>query len=256
MSADEPTRSIGPSHILTISTATAVCVTFLILFLLRNYHSDLVQEMQPKRSLPVVIATRELAVGRTIQPDDVTVRQVITGLRHFAGFTTSEQVIGRVPTARILPGEVVRDERLAAAAAGTGLDALLAPGQRAVSIDISDGSAVSGFLKAGNTVDVLATLRGDAAGAVFHTVTLLQDVRVLAVDARHDDAVSEESSAVHYRPSVTLAVSPEQAERLAHAHTEGVVTLTLRNDTDHGEVDTPGTRVAAMLSRPVTEVHP
>jgi Flp pilus assembly protein CpaB len=54
---------------------------------------------------------------------------------------------------------------------------------RALSIDISDGSAVSGFLNPGNYVDVIVTIEGDDTREA-ETVTLLQAVTVLAVNNR------------------------------------------------------------------------
>ena len=53
---------------------------------------------------------------------------------------------------------------------------------RAVSLDISGGSAVSGFLNPGNYVDIIVTI-GDQ-GSPLQTVTLLQVVTVLAVNDR------------------------------------------------------------------------
>ena len=124
-----------------------------------------------------------------------------------------------------------------------GLNAIIPRGMRALSINISDGSAVSGFLNPGNYVDVLVTIDGDDAREA-ETRTLLQAVTVLAVNNRMGSSVE---NIERMRPSVTVAVTPDQAEKLAHAVAQGEVTLTLRNDIDVTHVETHGALASSLL---------
>jgi pilus assembly protein CpaB len=148
-----------------------------------------------------------------------------------------------VPRERILALEFIREERLADPEAGIGLNAIIPRGMRALSINISDGSAVSGFLNPGNYVDVLVTIEGDETREA-ETRTLLQAVTVLAVNSRLGNSAEALERA---RPSVTLAVTPDLAEKLAHAVAQGAVTLTLRNDIDVTHVETHGALVSNLL---------
>ncbi|MEO0606140.1 MAG: RcpC/CpaB family pilus assembly protein, partial [Myxococcota bacterium] len=77
------------------------------------------------------------------------------------------------------------------------------------------------------------------------TRTMLQAVTVLAVNNRLGTSVEKLDG--RYRPSVTLAVTPENAQKLTHAVAQGEVTLTLRNDIDVTHVETHGARASKML---------
>jgi pilus assembly protein CpaB len=156
-----------------------------------------------------------------------------------------EQAVGRVPRERILSQEFIREERLADPEAGVGLNAIIPRGMRAISINISDGSAVSGFLNPGNYVDVLVTIEGDD-NREAETNTLLQAVTVLAVNNRLGNTTSE-SSGDRSRASVTVAVTPDLAEKLTHAVAQGTVTMTLRNDIDVTHVETHGAFASSLL---------
>jgi pilus assembly protein CpaB len=118
---------------------------------------------------------------------------------------------------------------------------------RALSINISAGSAVSGFLNPGNYVDVIVTLKA-TQGEPAQTFTMMQAMTILAVNTRLGDVQSTEGSrGSQAKPSVTLAVTPEQAETLTHAHDQATLTLTLRNDIDVTNVLTNGAVVGELL---------
>jgi pilus assembly protein CpaB len=115
---------------------------------------------------------------------------------------------------------------------------------RAISINLSGGSAVSGFLNPGNYVDILVTFPR-TEGEETQTITLLQAVTVLAVNTRLGGP--EAGPKERAKPSVTLAITPEQAERLTHSNSQGAITLTLRNDIDVTHVVTHGAMSTDLL---------
>ena len=51
---------------------------------------------------------------------------------------------------------------------------------------------------------------------------------------------------------VTLLVTPEQAERIALAQTNGSITLVLRNPLDVAPTETSGVRMAGLMGSPST----
>lgn len=85
----------------------------------------------------------------------------------------------------------------------------------------------------------------------METVTLLQAKTVLAVNARVGSGQAGTSERA--KPSVTLAVTPEEAEKLTHAAVEGAVVLTLRNDIDVTHVETHGARSENLLGGKTSE---
>jgi len=104
------------------------------------------------------------------------------------------------------------------------------------------------MLQPGNFVDVIVTIRPDDAEvqARWVTETILQGIRVLAVGetlsgaARTEEESSSRSNRRRQRPSVTLQLSLEEAEKLALASSKGDIHLVLRNDVDITQRDTHG----------------
>jgi Flp pilus assembly protein CpaB len=177
--------------------------------------------------------------------------------------------IDQMQAERIIAGEYIRTERLAAKDAGVGLNAIIPKGLRAVSINVTDSSAVSGFLNPGNYVDIITSLVAEEK-SIDMTITMLQARKVLAVNNRvGSDAGFDYKTDRNYMPSVTLAVTPAEAEKLAHASAQSQLTLTLRNDIDVepvknepidsskliGQIDKPAAPIAPVkVRRPISEL--
>lgn len=244
---------------LLASLAFAVAFTFVVFKLIRGYQDELEKAQQVDDTRDVVVSAKDLHQGQTLTEEDLRVEKVRPAFVPETTFQYREDVIGRVPRERILQGEFIREERLADPESGVGLNAIIPRGMRAVSINITDGSAVSGFLNPGNYVDVLVTLQG--TDKTEKTITLIQACYVLAVDDRLGGDYGPRRTEGSVRPSVTLAVTPEQAEKLAHAHIKGDVTLTLRNDIDVTQVETHGATASRLIGEagrtgiPVREVR-
>ncbi len=239
---------------LLISAVAATLAVVVIYRLIASYQAELADATRPPETVSVVVAKVTLYQGQTLNEENLEIRQVAPEFVPETVFRDLALVLGRVPLERIIEGEYIRSERLADPEAGVGLNALIPRGQRALSVNITNGSAVSGFLNPGNYVDVLVTITGKPKDGskgkdVQQTVTMLQARKVLAVDNRlgEDNIASED--AAQAQPSVTLALTPEEAEKMTHAHTEGTVTLTLRNDVDVTQVTTNGTRNDNLIGK-------
>lgn len=142
-------------------------------------------------------------------------------------FRRMEDVEGTVAKTGIARGEVLITDRFAAHATGSTLAALVSERMRAVTVRVNDVIGVAGFLLPGNRVDVLSSRKDASRRAV--TETILQNLKVLAVD---QTASTEENEPVIVR-AVTLEMTPQQAEVLIKAKTEGTIQLTLRNPLEH-----------------------
>jgi pilus assembly protein CpaB len=155
-------------------------------------------------------------------------------------YTKRDVVLGRTPRAKILANEPVRRERLASADAGVGLNALIRKGMRAMTVVVDNQSGVGGFIQPGNYVDVIVTIRPDSqrGRSSWATETILSGIPVLTVAATNREKPSKDgepkrrSTARKQKPSVTLELSPGQAEKLALAVSKGDIHLVLRGDLD------------------------
>jgi Flp pilus assembly protein CpaB len=108
---------------------------------------------------------------------------------------------------------------------------------RAVSVRVDEASSVAGFALAGNYVDVIVIMQPQTNDARPVSKVILQNIRVLAtgqqMQARNDGKATLANT-------VTLLVTPGQAEKLKLAESEGKLQLSVRNSTDTIAERTPG----------------
>ncbi len=138
------------------------------------------------------------------------------------------------------------------------LAAVLAPGTRAVSIGVDAKSGASGLISPGDLVDVILTQefqRGDTpAGQRVAAETVLSLIRVIAVDqqiAQGAPAAVPDPNGAHVAHTVTLQVTPEQANRVAVAERLGRLLLTVRPI--EGETGKPAPAADTQPAVTVTE---
>jgi pilus assembly protein CpaB len=123
-----------------------------------------------------------------------------------------------------------------------GLAALMPKGMRAVALNVNAASIVGGFVLPHSHVDILSVITGQNGES--NAKIILQNILVLAVDQsanRPDDRQAVVSN------TVTLQVTPEQAERLALAQKMGTLSLSLRSFGDDDKVTTGGATPQGIL---------
>ncbi len=141
---------------------------------------------------------------------------------------------GAVARRAIKTGEPVAANAIIKSGAGGFLSAVLEPGKRAISIEVNATSGNAGFIFPGDKVDLIVTHRvkqTDATGAEEQAViseTFAENVRVVAVDQQLDNP---ENKAILAK-TVTLEVSPKEAEKIQIAIDLGKVSVALRSLSD------------------------
>lgn len=201
---------------------------------------------QPVDQKDIVVASQPLPVGVTVKPADVKIIKVAAASFPKGAFSKIEEVVDRPVISNVLLDEPVLEGRLAARGSGLGLAPIIPVGMRAVTVRVSDVVGVAGFVLPGLRVDILVTGKpsNDAKDTV--TTTVLQNILVLSAGQTiQPDARGQAINA----PTVTLLVSPDQAEVLTLAGNEGHIQLVLRNGSDQGIEKTAGTTVTALYAR-------
>jgi pilus assembly protein CpaB len=200
-----------------------------------------------------VVANRDLPAGSIIRREDVkTVNwpgsAVPQGFASEAG-----EVVGRGLITEVRENEPLLEWKLAQREAGGGLSITIPEGMRAVSVAVDEVIGVAGFVLPGTRVDVLVTVVPSSDRMQSITRTILTNVRTLAADQHYQQDIDGEPQ---YVTVVTLLVTPEQAETLTLAATEGRIQLALRNTLDPGEPSTSGRRIASLVSSPAPRPTP
>src|SRR5947209_5719413 len=197
----------------------------------------------------VIVAAGDLQVGAKVQDGDVRMVKVPVSVVPPNSFRSKSQIIGRGVILPIQRGEFILPSKLAAENAGSGLPSLIPPGMRAVSVRVNEVVAVAGFVIPGTRVDVLLT--GNPMGANEpQTTTVLENVAVIAAGQRLERNAAGEPQST---PVITLLVSPDDAQKLTLASSQGHIQLSLRNPVDTKKVDIASMK-ATGLYKNVTPV--
>lgn len=162
--------------------------------------------------IDVPVASRPVEAGDALRSLDVRSRRLPADAVPHGRVASSP--VGKVALMRIVPGEVLLASKLAPEGL-RGVAALVPRGQRALSVPVERGGL---SLRRGNRVDVLATFDVAAEVEGEPAVDPGPPTFPVATGALVVD-VGEES--------VTVAVSPEEAPRVAFALARGTVTLAL-----------------------------
>ena len=196
----------------------------------------------------VVVAKVDIPIGTRIVAEQLTTAQFPRDAMPNGIFNTTETVVGRVAVVNIAAREPVTDFRLAPEGSMGGLSAIIPEGYRAMTVRVNDVVGVAGFLQPNAMVDVVVVIEPNGRTGGQDTVSkiVLQNIKVLAVGQNLDRPDNDrEATAVR---AVTLQVTPEQAEKLALASTEGKLQLVMRSATDQGDEQTHGVDRRSLLT--------
>ncbi|HYH41975.1 MAG TPA: Flp pilus assembly protein CpaB, partial [Burkholderiales bacterium] len=160
-------------------------------------------------------------------------------------FEDPAALLGRGLIVSVVRNEPILPGKLASKEAGSGLPPIIPPGKRAVSVRVNEVIGVAGYVLPGTHVDVVATQSPTNKNEDMTSKVVLSNVQVLAAGTRleHD---SKEGKPVQVTV-VTLMVTPDQAERLTLASTEGKIQLALRNPLDLESPETTGVKPGMLM---------
>ncbi len=196
----------------------------------------------------VVVAKVDIPIGTKIIPEQVTVAQFPRDSVPDGTFDDPNKLVGRVAVVNIQAREPVTDSRLAAEGTAGGLSAVIPEGYRAMTVKVDDVVGISGFIQPGTMVDVVVVIDPDPNSTNQNPVSkiVLQNIKVLASGQNIDQPRNERDTS--NVKSVTLQVTPEQAEKLALAATEGKLQLVMRNSIDQDDAQTIGVNKRSLLT--------
>jgi pilus assembly protein CpaB len=198
-------------------------------------------------TVPVVVALADMPEGSTIDRTLVTANPWPVPTIPAGAFSSPDSVVGRVTRVAVFKGEPIVPGRLAPVGTGPGLEVKITPGKRAMALRINDVAGISGFIQPNSRVDVMVTLANQAEGQKQQVAKLfMENMRVLSVGHEvQRDAQGKPMNAT----TATLEVTPQEAERLAVATSQGSIQLVLRGYGDPDSIDTKGATSHDVLSQ-------
>jgi pilus assembly protein CpaB len=161
--------------------------------------------------------------------------------------TSLDRIAGMITLVSISKGEQITLSKLTntknTAGGGGNLAGITPIGKRAISISVDNISSLSGMIKPGDYVDVIAILQipvqeGTQRTNQIAVLPMFQNVLVLAVGQNTGGLVSDggryakDESRASGPPLVTLALAPQEAGYIAFVQEQGKIRLTLRSPAD------------------------
>jgi len=194
----------------------------------------------------IVVAAANMSLAETVTSQHVKLVPWPKASVPEGALRSLQEAEGRAVRGSILAGEPLIEGKLAPGLAGKGgiMSMLVPEGQRGVTIKLDEAVRESGFLLPNSRVDVLVSMPRAPGSAEKIAKVILQDVTVLAagqtVELRDNKPVTS--------TTVTLALTPQQTERLAVAQAEGKLMLVQRNLRDTQVVRTAGATPSSLLT--------
>jgi pilus assembly protein CpaB len=191
-------------------------------------------------TVEILVAKRDINIGQTISAADMewiawpTTAANSLYVRRADRPDAIEQLAGSIARVPIASGEPLREGKLINAKGSGYMAAILPPGMRAVSTEISPETGAGGFILPNDRVDVILSRRDREAERLtgiesMVAETLLSDVRVLAIDQTVEEKNGQK---VVVGRTATLELTPRQVETLAMGRLMGSLSLALRSLAD------------------------
>ncbi len=208
-----------------------------------NAPVEVVKKAAPAIKLSqILVANKDISIGTKLSasmvrwqkwPQDVVTDSYIIN----SGNKSIDDVIaGSIVRSTFYEGEPIREGKLIKSDSGY-MSAMLPSGQRAIATSISTDTSAGGFILPNDHVDVIMTRREQTdTGEKFVTETILQNIRVLAIDQTIEE---KDGEAVVVGSTATLQLSPLQTEILTVAQQMADrLTLSLRSLEDIKDQET------------------
>jgi pilus assembly protein CpaB len=131
------------------------------------------------------------------------------------------------------------------------LASVLAPGSRAVSVNVDAESGVSGLIWPGDHVDVVLTHEIEKADLAHRALseTVLHDVRIIAIDQEIvQGGPANSPSAGKVTHTVSLQLAPDEVEKVTVAEHLGKLSLSMRAAVEQREAGETGTMYSGDVS--------
>jgi len=235
-----------------IFLGAAVLVAFITSYIIYSY---IQKKPTPKEAVletqPVAVAMVDIPWGTVLKKEMAKLEPFLSKSLPAGYFSDIAALEGRVSISPISAKEPILQSRLAPTdIKGGGVAAVIKPKSRAVAVRVDKVIGVAGFIHPGNRVDVLVTISGGGKDIPEPiTKIVLENILVLAagpeIQQTGKTGKGAQASPVDV---ITLEVTPEEAENLAHAATQGKLQLALRNYLDNEDVLTKGAKTPELLA--------
>jgi len=213
--------------------ALAVILGLVTVSLLYYYIENLNKTPEVKIQLTdVVVAVSSIPAHVNITSDMVVLKSLPSEAVLSDSAKTIEEVVGFTTKMEIYNDEQILKSKVATEPETASLSYRIPENMRAITIPMNEISGVGGYLVKGDRIDIIVTYTDPVINPTMISVTQFQNIEILEIGPLTVTVAGEETTQSGVLSSVTLLVTPSQAEIMAYANQNGAVHMTLRNPVD------------------------
>jgi pilus assembly protein CpaB len=197
----------------------------------------------------IFVAAKEIDIREAFTAENIRLEEWPKGKVPEGAIIELAEIEGRYSRTRLYEGEVILTKKLMSKDEVGSHEITIPPGYRVKSVQVSMESAVSNLVMPGSRVDVLVFLKEGDEVAKTGAYTILENVRVFAVNDKVNREISEDGQTLTAK-TVSLLVKPDQVEKLLVASSVGRLELSLRrpdDETDEENADDDMTALSELL---------
>lgn len=240
---------IPPAIMLLIIVGTASLVTLQVTSHVngtKDKYDDEIAKLKNANSAKakIVYVIKDVPEGTTIGMEALEERELEVSKIPVDSIPSASLAAGRSTKYGVVSGQILSQHDLAPQGATLGFESRLREGMRAVTFAVDNNSGVAGLLQPESHVDVLAMV---GAGTDTKAAAILSDVEIIAVGQTYQRQPG--SGTTSPASSITVAVSPEDTQKLIKGIAASKLYLALRNEKDHSPIATVD--VTALFPKPL-----
>jgi len=225
--------------ILGVAAIAAGVAAFLVRGMLNN--RPVAQVAPPAPTIQILVAAKDVTAGHML--DATLVRwqpwpekaMMTTFITNKTEPDVTKAISGAVARMPLMAGQPITEATIVRAGAAGYMAATVTPGMRAIAVPVNAETTAGGFILPNDRVDVVLTRQLPGEGKSFVSMTILSDVRVLAVDQTAHQGKDQETV---IGKTATLELTEKQAELVTRAHETGMLSLALRSIGDSNGMPT------------------
>lgn len=187
-------------------------------------------QAKPIETTRVVTAVNTIPIHTKITADMLTTISIPTDEVHPDAVLDITAVVNGISNAEIIKGEQLLVSRVISDTTNAPLSYRIPENMRAITIPIDEVSGVAGYIAAGDKIDIIVFYTDVAINPTKSVYTQLQNVEVLEKGA-YETAITEGQTTTEI--SLTLLVSPADAQMITYAKMNGKISCSLRNIIDN-----------------------
>jgi len=208
-----------------------IVAIFLAEKVLRDHKAKIEADLRGQHTMvKVVVAKRDLVRGAPILMENFSLRSMPAEYVHASALRPNQfsQYVGQRLAVALKRGEPLLDAHLESTNAV--FSSTLPKGQVALTTEVDEVMSISGMLRPNDHIDLIVTAHASKNSSADVTFPLLSNVEVLATGqvTRKRDGADQP----RMYTTITMALSPENADRVVVSKTSGRLTAVLRNPDD------------------------